>query len=363
ATANVIIVHSQEIDDSGEVGLGIRTFDGTLRDLRAAWHHLQAAGVKHFVFTADHGFLLQDETTQVRPYGTKRDPSRRHIYSEQLRAEAGMAHVSLASLGYDNAPGYLLFQEDTAVYATGAAGATFVHGGNSPEERIIPVLVVRRKTEAATGTATYAVEAKAERDLAGMRCIKARLLRAQTDLFGLTYAGASQIDLALRVVDRPDVRVSLKDARGAELTKSGRLRAPVGDAWAEVYFTIEGPRDEKVRVEVYTPDAVERVVPASPDELFAVDVSIVVVPVEGAAPPPAVATTWLDALPQEYRGVFSHLADHGSVTEEELVRMLGAARKARAFALAFDGLAKRAPFQIRIEQAGAGKRYVREEER
>jgi hypothetical protein len=31
--------------------------------------------------------------------------------------------------------GCLLFRDDTAVFATGNLGATFVHGSNSPQER------------------------------------------------------------------------------------------------------------------------------------------------------------------------------------------------------------------------------------
>ncbi len=283
------------------------------------------------------------------------------MLADEARAEVGMTPVSLESLGYDGARGYLLFQEDTAVYRTPSAGQDFVHGGNSPEERIIPVLVVRRKSEAAAGTSTYAVEAKADRDLAGMRCLHARVRQAQSALFTLGYAGARHVDLALRVPDDPRARVSIKDVRGAELTRSGRIRAPISEAWAEVYFTIADAAADKVRVEVYHPDAIEAVKPHSPTELFTVDAPERGSPVDkGAAPP---RTAWLEGIPEEYRAVFAHLERHGAIVEEELVRMLGNARKARGFAIVFDELKLRAPFESRVEQVASGKRYVREGDR
>lgn len=65
----LIVVHSREIDDAGEANIGLPTFESTLRQIKAAWHHLQLAGVKNFVFTADHGFLLQDEPLISSPTG------------------------------------------------------------------------------------------------------------------------------------------------------------------------------------------------------------------------------------------------------------------------------------------------------
>lgn len=360
--AKLLLVHSQEIDEAGEVGLGIRTFEGTLRDIKAAWHHLLAAGVKQFVLTADHGFLLQDETTQEHVYGTKRDPDRRHVLADEPRREAGAAYVALDELGYEKAPGYLIFREDTTVYATGKSGATFVHGGNSPEERIIPVLTVRRRSEAGAGTSAYAVEARAERDLAGMRCLRLRVLVASQ--LSLGFAAAREIELELRVPERPDVQIKIKDVREPGALRNGRIVAKVGEAWTDVYFSLEGPADDKVQVEVHHPLGVEQVAPCTPETLFAVDGRAGPAAPAAAAPGKAAAPGWLASLPGEAIGrVFLHLEEHGAVTEEELCAMLGSPRAARRFAADFDELAQRVPFRARVEQAGSGKRYVKEQER
>jgi hypothetical protein len=70
---------------------------------------------------------------------------------------------------------------------------------------------------------------------------------------------------------------------------------------------------------------------------------------------------WLDALPDAgARQVFAPLDAHGNITEDEVARMLGGARAMRRFSLAFDDLARRAPFEVRIETVGGVKRYVRD---
>ncbi len=201
----VIVVHSKEIDDAGEANVGLPTFESSLRQIKAAWHHLQLAGVKNFVFTADHGFLLQDETTLIRPYGTKRDPQRRHVLDEHPRAEAGMVNVSTSSLGYEGLPGYLLFRDDTAVFATGNPGATFVHGGNSPQERVIPVLTVTRKRIEQAGYSAYGVEVEPLPDVVGLHRLRLRVDFAKQTTTSLGFAAARTVDLAVRVPEREDV--------------------------------------------------------------------------------------------------------------------------------------------------------------
>src|ERR1019366_2234997 len=259
----LIVVHSKEIDDAGEANVGLPTFESTLHQIKAAWHHLQLAGVKNCVFTADHGFLLQDETTEVRPFGTKRDPQRRHILDEHARAEAGMVNVSVSSLGYDGLSGYLLFRDDTAVFATGNPGASFVHGGNSPQERVIPVLTVTRKRAESGGLLEYTTDVEALPDALGLHRLRLRVRDAKTTL---GFVGARTIDLAIRVPDR-DIRVVVKEpaTQGA-----GRLQVPVSEAWTEVFFALEGPADERVRVEVHHPDKIEKVQSATPDQWYSV---------------------------------------------------------------------------------------------
>jgi hypothetical protein len=358
----LIVVHSKEIDDAGEASVGLPTFESTLRQIKAAWHHLQLAGVKHFVFTADHGFLLQDETTEIRPFGTKRDPQRRHVLDEHPRAEAGMVNVSVSSLGYEGLTGHLLFRDDTAVFATGNSGANFVHGGNSPQERIIPVLTVTRKRLEASSLAEYAVEVEPQADAMGFHRLKLRVVFPKGTTTSLGFAAARAVDLALRVPDREAVRVVIKDVTKPGVLRTGRVQVPVSDDWSEVFFGLEGPSDERVRVEIHHPDNIEKVRSAKPEQWYSV--SGTTHSKMPSAPPPAGPSSWADTIADEsIRKVFLHIEKHGIIAETEVMALLGSRSTMRRFTLEFDLLLAKLPFKVRIEPGEGGKRYVREEDR
>lgn len=359
----LIVVHSKEIDDAGEANVGLPTFESTLRQIKAAWHHLQLAGVKHFVFTADHGFLLQDETTLVQPFGTKRDPQRRHVLDEYARAEAGMVNVPVGALGYDGITGFLLLREDTAVFATGNPGATFVHGGNSPQERVIPVLTVTRRRPESASFAEYAVEVEPLPDAVGLHRVRLRVVFPKGTTTSLGFAAVRAVDLALRAPDRESIRVVVKDVTAPGELRTGRLLVPVGDAWVEVFFALEGPADERVRVEAYHPDRIEKVLSASPDQWYSVRGTKAAGSSKApSAPPPP--PTWSDAIADEgIRKVFVHIEKHGVITESEVTALLGSPRAFRRFSLEFDLHLAKLPFNVRVESGEGGKRYVREEDR
>jgi len=360
----LIVVHSKEIDDAGEANVGLPTFESTLRQIKAAWHHLQLADVKSCVFTADHGFLIQDETTAERPFGSRRDPHRRHVLDDHPRGEAGMVHVSVSSLGYEGLSGYLLFRDDTAVFATGTPGASFVHGGNSPQERVIPVLTVTRQRAEPGGYSEYAVEVEPQPDVMGVHRLKVRVGFARQTTTGLAFASARSVDLALRVPDRREVSVIFKDVSGPGTLRTGRLQVPVGEAWTEVFFGLEGPTDARVRIEAHHPDNLEKVRSATPDRWYAV--SGTSAPVAGKPPtaPPPAPEGWAGTIADEgIRNVFLHLEKHGVVTEPEVTRLLGSPRAFRKFSLEFEVHLAKLPFRVRIETGEGGKRYVREGDR
>jgi hypothetical protein len=372
----LIIVHSKEIDDAGEANVGLPTFESTLRQIKAAWHHLQLAGVKQFVFTADHGFLLQDETTHQQPFGDLRTPQRRHVLDEHPRAEAGMVSVSTSALGYEGVPGYLLFREDTAVWDKGGAGASFVHGGNSPQERVIPVLTVTRKKSEQPGYSEYAVEVEALPDVVGLHRVRVRVVFAKNTTTSLGFVAARSVDLQVRALASTGVEVILKDASGVGSLRAGRVQVPVTEQWTEVFFGLQGPADERVRIEVHHPDKVERVHSAMPDQWYSVvganrtkaSVAPAAAPEAPAPEAPAVAVailgSWADAIADEsIRKVFLHIEKHGAITEVEVTGLLGSARAFRRFSVEFDEHLPKLPFLVRTESGESGKRYVREGDR
>ncbi|MEB3123916.1 MAG: BREX-6 system phosphatase PglZ [Snowella sp.] len=358
AGVNLAIVHSKEIDDAGEANVGLASFETWINQIKSAWHHLQSIGFTEFVFTADHGFLLQDNFTQSHPYDTIRTPSRRHVLTEEYRADPETVSVSLNSLNYEGQTGYLLFRTDTAVFATGNPGATFVHGGNSLQERVIPVLTVSHRQINRNGVAKYLIETKEEPPVMGYNRIRVRVKPAPVALGGLTFVGSESLNLALRVSDRPEILVMIHDAPGAILSNQ-QVNLKVSQDWIEVFFTLQGSQDERVRIQVFHPDSRGDIESCILETYF---------PVSGrpqleknVISPVKKDTTWQDSFEDiGVRNVFIHLEKHGSITEEELNHFLGSSRQVRRFAIAFDEYLTKVPFEIRTETTSTGKRYVKQ---
>lgn len=378
----ILMIHSRDLDTAGEAGFGPVTFERTLRQLRVACNHLSQAGVKHFAFLADHGFLLQDPTAPDHPYGRRTDPERRHVFEDHARIEPGMVSVPLSSLRYQ-LPNerYLLLREDTGVWQTTVKGAPFVHGGNSLQERVIPVLVVRRKQSVGATDTEYEVRAEALDDRHGRRRVRLQLRLAPRATGTLAFTGASYVTLGLRAKDNPKVAVTITDVEGCARLDTGTLRVPVKAEWSTVYFVLEAQSDGPVQVEVFHPDGREKVEPCTVAGWFDVDAPQrrpeptpeplveAQAPRPKSAPPaaakrptlPPSAARWQDAIEDEaYRKVFATIDEYGLVSEADLEQILGSPRRVRAFARHFDEVVTRVPFRVRIETTGVMKTYVRE---
>lgn len=354
--ARLLVVHSQEIDQAGETGVGASVFDKVLQDLRAAWRLLREAGVRRFVITADHGFLLLDERMgEAKAHGRKIDPKRRHVFSSVPADHSGEVRVALKDLGYDGVEGYLMFPDTVTVFDTGDRSRNFVHGGNSPQERVIPVLTLVHKQPAGSDTHGYVIEVTAEDGVAGMHCVKVKTTVTQSSLFG----GRKTIELMLQVPEGPGVVAEAAQVRGQARLVAGVIQAEVGGAF-EVFFRLLGPSDERVRVQVCAVGGDGPYVQANDLEVrFAVTPQVGLLPV-AAASKASPSRDWLDRLPVGVRQVFEHLAAHGVITEAEATGMLGGPRELRKFAREFETHRQVVPFRVHIDVVGGLKRYVRE---
>lgn len=356
AQARLVVVHSTEIDNAGEKGVGLAAFDQALQQLRAAWRLLREAGVRRFVFTSDHGFLLLDPAAPGQPHGRPSDPRSRHVFSPVAADHAGEIRVALVDLRYEGANTNVIFPEGTTIFDTGRRRINFAHGGNSLQERVIPVLTVVHRAAVGGSSARYAITAEAREDVAGMHCLEARvdIVAEQT----LDFGGPKEIELALRVPDAAGVQVELCQARGKARIADSVVVATVGEPF-ELFFRLAGTADARALVELHHPSALAEVTPGRAEARFAVTVT------SAPAPPPAAATVssteWLEQFPDPgIRQVFAHLAAHGTVTEEEAAAMLGGPRGLRRFAVQFEEHAKKALFDVRIDVVAGVKRYVRE---
>ena len=355
ARAKVVLIHSTEIDDAGESGVGLSVFAATLQRLAAAQRLLRDAGVRRFVITADHGFLLNDsETLVVQSHGRKIDPNRRHVLTSQPTDHPNEVRVAMADLAYDDVVDYhLVFPVTTAVFDQGKKDRSFVHGGPTLQERVIPVITVLHRGAPGADALRYAVRAVRAEGIAGMHCIRVAI--DLIDQTGLPFGGAREVDLALRALDAPGAVVEVCQVRPATASHGGAVRVTTG-GHVEVFFRIAGPGDRRVQVEVFHPSGVADVRAATVSDRF--DVTIVregsgkMIVEEGRG--------WLEALPEGPRRVFHHLSLHGSVNEAEVLQMVGGASPARRFALRFEEYAATAPFRVRIESSNGLKRYVKE---
>ncbi len=358
ARARLVVVHSQEIDKAGEAGSGLLAFDTVLQDLRAAWRLLREAGVSRFVITADHGFLLLDDTGhQALTHGRKIDPSRRHVISPVAADHRGEVRVPLAELGYEDSQDQLMLPESVAVFDTGKRTGGFVHGGNSLQERVIPVLTVVHHRPAGGDTSSYEASGEAREPVMGMHCLVGRL--EMVSQRALAFGGARMVELGLRPADDAQVQVKLCHVRGGAELASGAIQARVGEPF-ELFFELTGPGQARVRVELYHPSAVADVAPCVVDGRFPVSVAGQIAADETPASPSPSDRSWLAELPEGVRELFEHLAVHGAVTEAEAVRMLGSPRAVRSFSRSFESFAAKAPFEVRIDAIAGVKRYVRE---
>ena len=361
AQAKLVVVHSMEIDNAGEKGVGPAVFDHVMQKLRAAWRLLRDAGVRRFVFTADHGYLLLDERTKgVQTHGRKIDPKRRHTFSNVGANHDGEARVALVDLGYDGVEGeHVMFPESTAVFDTGRRSMSFVHGGNSLQERVIPVLTVIHRAASGSSTLSYTVTAKSGEAVAGMECFVAKVDVAEQTT--LDFASAAEIELALRVLEAEGATIEICQVRNGARLEHGSVFAKVG-ADFEVFFRLLGPREARAVVEVFHPSKTADVKACKLGRRY--DVTPVLGASRQAAAAPSNDTTtraWLLQMPDDgARLIFEHLAQHGILTEDDAMTLLGSARALRRFAARFDELVLLAPFTVRIQSVSGIKRYVRE---
>ncbi len=365
--SRLVVVHSLELDDAGESGVGPMVFDQVLQKLRAAWRLLREADVRRFVVTSDHGFLILDGIRRApEVQGRKTDPERRHVLTRNAAVEPGRLRVPLGELGYLGGEGvFLVLSETTNVFDRGARQTSFVHGGNSLQERVVPVISVVHRSATGASTGRYRVIAERGEGVAGMHRLMAEVQLVQLNQMSLAFVQAKDVDITLRVASGDGQIEIVQASSSAAVVASSTLRVVVGKRF-EVFFRISGASHERVQVEVAHPGGALEVEPAVISDWFeaAVHASLprkVQSDIAGPAAAPSIAvTTWLDAVTPGYRPIYERLATHGVIEEAEVVSLLGGHRLARRFGNDVDKDRPKLPFALRVEQGEGGKRWVRE---
>jgi hypothetical protein len=371
--ARLIVVESKEIDSAGHAGSGLSQFGQTLQDIKSAWRFLRDAGVHSFVITSDHGFLFFpqiEQTTQT--HGRVIDPHGRHVISPVSAGYEEEISVPLRSLDYECDDLHLIFPASTVPFDQGSRIQRFVHGGNSFQERVVPVMMILNAAPRKATREKYHIKAEPAPAVLGTQRLKATV-HLDKSVLGLEFGGGDLIDLGLQVLDADDVQVELKEVTGGGRLEGNSVMATVGQEF-ELFFRLTGPTDQRVRIQLAHTSGAADVTPGLLRDRYQVNASQsvqavkpVVVAVEKSGrdskvkDPAPEAQSWLSELPSdEIRAVFAHLETHGVITETEIATKLGGPRAFRRFSSQFDALAKRAPFAIRIESVNGVKRYLKE---
>jgi hypothetical protein len=146
--ADLLLVRSQELDAAGESGMlnaAWSQFTAVLDLLRNLVARLGQAGVRRIVITADHGFVtlsrgLGRNRSIDPPAGGAGHLHRRSWVGKGAATTESTLRVPLASTGVPS-DADLIVPRGLAVFRAGGS-KQFFHGGLSPQELVVPVIVV-----------------------------------------------------------------------------------------------------------------------------------------------------------------------------------------------------------------------------
>lgn len=157
ADARLILVTSQEIDELCEqdnITQARRQMDGVLNDLRRGIRVLADLGVKHIVLASDHGHLFTEELSEdmkVDPPGGETVALHRRVWvGYGGKADDAFLRVPLSALDmqseFDLATPWTL-----ACFRCKGGARAYFHGGLSPQELIIPVMILSPSAKPLSG--------------------------------------------------------------------------------------------------------------------------------------------------------------------------------------------------------------------
>jgi len=256
--ATLVVVRSQDIDRAGEDGATLtarQTMDTVIDNLARAVRKLAAAGIEHFVLSADHGHHFaaepKDESMRIEaPGGDTVELHRRCWAGRGGTTPPGCVRVTGAELGYATDLDFV-FPVGTGVFRAGGDLA-FHHGGPSLQELLVPVLSFRMEPRRAI--------AKAEKGLLSASGLPAsitnRIFIVALEVGGTNLSLLAEAGLLVRPLlmsgDRAVGAAEMAD--GAALDRAtGCVRLPARGR-ATVGFLLKDDTVDKLRVVVQDPN-------------------------------------------------------------------------------------------------------------
>lgn len=253
AGRSLVVVRSTEIDYLGETGddhLARQAMETVIGNLVRAARRLAAAGIEHFVVTADHGhqFGLRkgDDMKTDAPGGDTVEIHRRCWIGRGGTTPAGTVRVAAAELGYASDLEFV-FPTGLGVFKAGG-DLSFHHGGTSLQELVIPVLSFRIPSgKAATVPGGIKVQLKGVPDK-----ITNRVFVVSVEVTAPTLFGPDHVELRVVLLSEQEQVGGAGMTSGAEFDRErGVLRIKPGTT-AHIGMTLG--RDDVSSVKVVALD-------------------------------------------------------------------------------------------------------------
>jgi len=357
----LMVVTALDIDkmgESGALGYGIDYFENGLARLKTAVIKLKEKGYEEFIITADHGFILGDESLETGKAPKLECADRRYAYGTERNSE-NLISVGLHRLNYfePEAKNWLVFERTTHLLIN-QSRTGFYHGGNTLQERLVPVISFSLTKTLPNSSGTFKLTIQKKPDVLGFHRISIHPIPKAPGLFSLP-----QVEVQL--ISEPDVLVEIGDIVGAQ-RKGDLLTLPV-DQESEIYFKLSKGTRSKARLYLKPAQQGTILEDIEQSEYFEVEDHSLGFeqekPKKTAQKTGSASTCFSEVVPQEFHAALAHLEKHGSLTEKFLVNTLGgdgaAARKGRRFANKISEWLKDLPFDVYIEQTPEGKEYRR----
>jgi len=358
----LLVVTALDIDKMGESGAlsyGLDYFENGIARLKTAVIKLKEKGFQEFIITADHGFLLGDESLETGKASKLEYVERRYAYGAERNSE-NLISVDLQQLNYSStnpiANNWLIFERSTHLLLN-QSRTTFYHGGNSLQERLVPVIAFSFKQILPDNSGTFNLELEKMPGVLGFHRISIHVISRALGMFSLPL-----IELQM-LTDRGDeVDVEIGELVGAE-RRGDLLTLPV-DKKSELYFKLRGSCS-KARIIFRSTQKATIIENTEYSEFFEVEKNSINFVQQKtkikSKKSDQNSIGFSDNIPQEFHTALAHLDKHGSLTEKFLVNTLGGdsigARKGRRFANKISEWLKDLPFDIGVEQTAEGKEY------
>ncbi|MBI2480710.1 MAG: hypothetical protein HYV60_19405 [Planctomycetia bacterium] len=198
-----------------------------------------------------------------------------------------------------------MFPMTTAAFDTGDRSRSFVHGGNSLQERVIPVLTISHRADVGGNTLKYEITGKALEGVGGMHCLNAMVV-AVSQQQALDFGSQREVEIAVRIPEADGVAAELCQVRGGGARLSGGSILANVDEEFELFFRLRGDADQRVQIELYHPGAEVKVAPTAIERRFAVELTRSVARAGDATA--TISEQWLSEFPAGgVRQLFQHL--------------------------------------------------------